>query len=182
MLASRFTAGMGLPYGNVETLPFTEQFYGGGNQSLRGWKYRGLGPGGFDTRDLTGLPDQAGDIRMEFNTELRFTIYKFFKAALFLDAGNVWLLRKDPDREDAEFRFSRSGDKKNSFIDEFALNLGFGVRLDFNFFVVRLDAGLPIRDPAFDDGDRWQFDKIDLSKGSDYRDRIGLIIAIGYPF
>ena len=181
-LATRFVAGIGIPYGNVEALPFTEQFYAGGNQSLRGWNYRALGPGGFDTRSLTGLADQAGDILLEFNAEFRFTIYKFVKAALFVDAGNIWLLRKDEDREDAEFRFTRSDGKNNNFIDELAINLGVGVRLDFNFFVVRLDAGLPIRDPAFDDKDRWQFDKIDLSKGSDYRERIGLRIGIGYPF
>jgi outer membrane protein insertion porin family len=181
-LATRFFTGVGVPYGNVNVLPFVEQFFGGGNQSMRAWNYRGIGPGGFDNRNLEGLPDQAGDIKIEFNTEFRFTIYKFLKAAFFLDAGNVWALRKDVDRPDAEFRFSRSDGKKNSFIDEIAMDIGFGVRLDFNFFVVRLDAALPIRDPAFDDDDRWQFDKIDLSKGSDYRDRMGLIIAIGYPF
>jgi outer membrane protein assembly factor BamA len=180
-VASRFFAGVGIPYGNVDVLPFTEQFYAGGNQSMRGWNYRALGPGGFDTRTLT-VSDQAGDIQLELNTEFRFTIYKFFKAALFMDVGNIWLLRKDEDREDAEFRFTRSEGRKNSFIDEIAMNLGVGIRLDFNFFVVRLDAGLPIRDPAFDDNERWQFDKIDLSKGSEYRDRIGLRIAIGYPF
>ena len=181
-LATRFLAGIGIPYGNVEALPFTEQFYGGGNQSMRAWNYRALGPGGFNNREITGLSDQAGDIRLEFNTEFRFTIYKFFKAALFIDAGNIWLLKNDPDRPNAEFRFTRSSGQRNSFIDELAINLGLGVRLDFNFFVVRLDAGLPIRDPAFDDNDRWQFDKIDLSKESDYRDRIGFRIAIGYPF
>lgn len=181
-LATRFVAGVGIPYGNVEVMPFTQQFYGGGNQSMRAWRYRDLGPGGFDTRTLTGLADQSGDVRLEFNTEFRFTIYKFVKAAFFLDAGNIWLLRKADDLEDAEFRLTRSEGRKNSFIDEMAMNVGFGVRLDFNFFVVRLDAALPIRDPAFDDGERWQFDKIDLSKGSEYRDRMGLIIAIGYPF
>jgi len=181
-LVTRFFTGVGVPYGNVDVLPFTEQFYAGGNQSMRGWQYRGLGPGGFDTRGITGLPDQAGAIGLELNAEFRFTIYKFVKAALFVDVGNVWSLGEKDDLEDAEFRFSRSDGKKNSFIDEFALNMGFGVRLDFNFFVVRLDAGLPLRDPSYDDNDRWQFDKIDLSKGSDYRERIGLIIAIGYPF
>ncbi|MEZ5002238.1 MAG: BamA/TamA family outer membrane protein [Chitinophagales bacterium] len=181
-LANRFYMGLGVPYGNVEVLPFVEQFYGGGNQSLRAWNYRSIGPGGFDTRTLTGLPDQAGDVKLEFNTEFRFTIYKFVKAAFFVDVGNVWLLRNDNERLDAEFRFTRESGQKNSFIDELAVDMGIGVRLDFNFFVVRLDAALPIRDPAFEDGQRWQFDKIDLSKGSDYRQRMGLIIAIGYPF
>lgn len=181
-LANRFYTGVGVPYGNVEALPFVEQFYGGGNQSLRAWNYRSIGPGGFDNRNLTGLPDQAGDIKLEFNTEFRFTIYKFVKAALFVDVGNVWVLREDAERKDAEFRFTRAIGEKNSFIDELAVDMGIGVRLDFNFFVVRLDAALPIRDPAFESGNRWQFDKIDLSKGSDYRQRMGLIIAIGYPF
>lgn len=181
-LATRFFAGVGVPYGNVDVLPYVEQFFGGGNQSMRAWNYRGIGPGGFDTRNITNLSDQSGDIKLEFNTEFRFTIYKFLKAAFFIDAGNVWALRLDETRPDAEFRFTRSNGQKNSFIDEIAMDIGFGVRLDFNFFVVRLDAALPIRDPAFDDNERWQFDKLDLSKGSSYRERMGLIIAIGYPF
>lgn len=181
-LANRFFAGVGVPYGNVNVLPFVQQFYAGGNQSLRAWNYRSIGPGGFDTRTLTGLPDQAGDIKLEFNTEFRFTIYKFLKAAVFMDIGNIWLLREDPDRPNGEFRFTRSDGQKNSFIDELAMDIGLGVRLDFKFFVVRLDAALPIRDPAFEAGQRWQFDQIDLSKGSEYRKRMGLIIAIGYPF
>ncbi len=179
-LANRFYTGVGIPYGNVDVLPFVEQYYGGGNQSLRAWNYRSIGPGSFV--DSVGLADQSGDVKFEFNTEFRFTIYKFLKAAFFIDVGNVWLLRPNDDFSEGEFRFLRSNGQKNAFYDQLAVDMGFGVRLDFKFFVIRLDAALPIRDPAFEASERWQLDKVDLSGGSEYRDRMGLIIAIGYPF
>ncbi len=168
----RFVAGVGIPYGNSSLLPYVEQFYGGGNQSLRAWRFKTIGPGSFNTDSLgNSLLDQTGDIKLEVNAEFRFSIVKFLKAALFADAGNVWLLRKDEDKPNGEFAINRFG-------KEIALGAGIGIRLDFNYFIIRFDAAIPLHDPI----DGWVINDFSLRKGTSYRDRLGFNIAIGYPF
>lgn len=116
--------------------------------------------------------DEVGDIRIEANIEFRFNVFKFIKAAVFTDIGNVWLIRPDTARPNAEFDFRRFG-------QELAINAGVGVRLDFNFFVLRVDWALPIYDPVFPKGDRWFKDMFGI-KGNNRRNL--LAIGIGYPF
>jgi outer membrane protein assembly factor BamA len=173
LFAIRTFVGFGVPYGNSRAMPFVKQFFVGGPNSLRGFLIREIGPGSYvdsTTFDIengikrsVGFFNQTGDIKMEINAELRFDIFKFIKGALFVDAGNVWLMRKDPVRNNGEFQFNR-------FYKEFAMNIGAGLRFDFNYFVIRFDYGFPIRDPRLPENKRWTFEKGQFQ------------LAIGYPF
>ncbi|MFN8288103.1 MAG: BamA/TamA family outer membrane protein [Chitinophagales bacterium] len=175
--AIRTFAGIGVPYGNSYAMPFIKQFFVGGPNSLRGFLIREVGPGGYvDTtvydpekgeRNNVGFFNQTGDIKLELNAEFRFDIYKWLKGAVFMDAGNVWTLRKDT-RALGSFDINR-------FWKEFAVDAGVGLRLDFNFFVIRFDYGFPLRDPRKVDGDRWQFENAQFRKGQ-------FQLGVGYPF
>lgn len=175
---ARILAGVALPYGNSTVMPYLKQFFVGGSTSIRAYRLRTLGPGSYskptDTEN-TVFPDQTGDIKLEMNAEYRFTIVKFLKGAFFLDAGNVWLAKKDTSRPNGEFDPSR-------FYKEIALGTGIGIRLDFNFFVIRLDMAFPLRRPELPENDRWVIKDINpLSK--DWRkNNLVWNIAIGYPF
>ncbi len=176
--AMRTYAGIGVPYGNSKALPFVKQFFVGGPNSLRGFLIREIGPGGYSDpsaydaetgeKKNVGFFNQTGDIKLEMNAEIRFDIYKWLKGAVFADAGNVWLIRKDT-RTLGEFNFKR-------FWSEFAVDAGAGLRLDFNFFVIRFDYGFPLRDPRRLEGKRWQFKDGQAFKTGQFQ------LAIGYPF
>jgi outer membrane protein insertion porin family len=181
LFAMRTFAGFGVPYGNSLALPFVKQFFVGGPNSLRGFLIREIGPGGYHDPDVnvydpetgakgtkTGFFNQTGDMKLEINAEIRFDIYKWLKAAVFADAGNVWLLKKDT-RYLGEFNINR-------FWSEFAVDAGAGIRLDFNFFCIRFDYGFPLRDPRRVDGKRWQFENGQAFKNGQFQ------LAIGYPF
>jgi len=159
----RMLAGIGIPYGNSEVLPFEKGFYLGGANSMRAWIYRGLGPGGF-TDPGTNI-DKMGDIVLEGNVEYRFPIYDFFKGAVFVDAGNVWLLNQDTKLPDGEFNFS-------TFYKQIAIDAGLGLRFDFNFFIFRVDFAMRLRDPSQQEGNRWV-----AKKGIWFWN-----FGIGYPF
>ena len=167
-LAFRLFAGVGIPYGNSTTLPFIKQFFIGGTNSIRAFPARSLGPGTFNPDSSAGFYDQSGDIKLEGNIEYRFPIYGFIKGALFLDAGNIWLLEPSEEKPGADFEFS-------DFSSELALGTGFGVRLDIDFLVLRLDLGVPLRKPFLEQGNRWYVDELGF-------DDIVYNIGIGYPF
>ncbi|MBP7390324.1 MAG: BamA/TamA family outer membrane protein, partial [Chitinophagales bacterium] len=178
MFAIRTFAGIGIPYGNSDALPFVKQFFVGGPNSLRGFLIREIGPGSYvdtlvynpetgEESGNVGFFNQTGDIKLEINAELRFDIYKWLKGAVFVDAGNVWTIKKDT-RTNGNFEINR-------FWKEFAVNAGVGARLDFNFFVIRLDYGFPFRDPRKVSGNRWLFENAQFRKGQ-------FQLAIGYPF
>jgi hypothetical protein len=166
-LAFRLMAGVGLPYGNTDVMPFIKSFYGGGANGVRAWRIYSLGPGSYqDTQDVRF--DRYGDIKLEANAEYRFTIYRFWKGALFADAGNVWFMKENPQFPGGEFQLDR-------FHRDLAIGLGAGIRLDFDFFILRVDAAFPVRDPSFPSGNRW----ITSWPGfSDWNFNLG----IGYPF
>ena len=168
-LAGRTFFGIAVPYGNSTSIPFVKQFFCGGPNSLRGFLVRGVGPGGYvdpNKSTTNGFFNQTGDVKLEANIELRFDLYKWLKAALFTDVGNVWLLNKDAERPLANFDFTR-------FWNEFAIDVGAGIRLDFNYFVVRVDYGIGIRDPGISGSNKWY-----INKSSPGRFQL----AIGYPF
>lgn len=173
---NRFIAGAVVPYGNSEHTPYIKQFFAGGASDMRGFRYRTLGPGGYDgaNDNNSTFPDRTGDIKLELNTELRYTISGFFKGALFADIGNVWLIREDPLRPKGNF--------SSDFLSEMAISVGHGFRLDFNFFVIRLDVALPIRKPEFAKGDRWAFDEMQWGSSDWRKENLIWNIAIGYPF
>lgn len=167
-LAYRVAAGFGVPYGNSEVLPFEQAFFSGGSNGLRGWEVRSLGPGSY-ANPLNRQYDKIGDILLEASAEYRFPVYRYFKGALFADAGNIWLLNEDPALPGGEFQFS-------SFSREVAIDAGLGMRLDFGFFLFRLDAALPLRDPSRSSNERWL-------QSSEYRlKKVVWNFGIGYPF
>lgn len=166
-LAFRSITGLGLPYGNSEVMPFEKSFFVGGANGLRAWIARSLGPGSY--KDSSGFRiDQIGDIKLEWNLELRQKLYQIFETAVFIDAGNIWLRQEDPLRPMASFALDR-------FYREIAIGAGIGLRLNFDFFIIRLDAAHPLRDPSFPIGERWAFNRLKTRT-------INFNFGIGYPF
>ena len=166
-LVFRLMGGIGVPYGNMDIMPFIKSYYGGGANSVRAWSIYNLGPGSYGSAETLRF-DKYGDIKLEANIEYRFPVYRYWKGALFMDAGNVWFLKKNEQFPGGEFN-------ADSFYNEMAIGAGLGVRLDFNFFLVRLDAAFPVRDPGMNPGEQWigQFPGF-----SDWN----LNLGIGYPF
>lgn len=175
-LASRIIVGAGFAYGNSREMPFIKQFFIGGTNSLRAFRARSIGPGSFDGSATTSsfLADQSGDLKLEFNTEYRAKIYDFVKGALFLDAGNIWLLKDNPEKPGAQF--------SKKFLNEIAVGAGAGLRFDFSFLILRTDFAFPIRKPYLPDGERWVLDKISFGNGSWRKENLVFNLAIGYPF
>jgi outer membrane protein assembly factor BamA len=176
-LASRIIVGAGFAYGNSGEMPFIKQFFIGGTNSLRAFRARSIGPGSFDgasANTSTFLPDQSGDLKLEFNTEYRAKIYGLVKGALFLDAGNIWLLNENSEKPGAKF--------SKKFMNEIAVGAGAGLRFDFSFLILRTDLAFPLRKPYLADGDRWVLDKIDFGSGPWRRENLVFNLAIGYPF
>jgi outer membrane protein assembly factor BamA len=159
--------GIGIPYGNSSDLPFETGFYAGSASDIRGWRYRTLGPGSF--RDTSGAYfERMGDIVLQANLEYRFPIYSFFKGAVFADFGNVWLLNESSTFPGGKFEFDK-------FLGEIAVDAGLGLRLDFSFFIFRIDAAIALKNPAYPSGDRWQFNSLQLKN-------VIWNFGIGYPF
>ncbi len=175
--ANRFMAGVGLPVGQSRTLPYIKQYSAGGAFSNRGWPSRNLGPGhSVDTAFQSGFAilDKTGDIKLEANTEYRFNLLKLFsgainlKGAAFVDAGNIWLMNKDSSVKGGEFNFSY-------LWQDIAISSGLGLRLDFSFFVFRVDVGFPIKQPQIVTNNGFAFDRLKLNSGI-------WNLAFGYPF
>jgi outer membrane protein insertion porin family len=175
-LASRLILGVGLPYGNSSSLPSVKQFVVGGTNSIRAFRARSIGPGSYVDTDTTTtfLPDQSGDLKLEFNTEYRAKLFSIVKGAVFVDAGNVWLLNADPNKPGAEI--------SKNFLKEIAVGAGVGLRFDISFLVLRTDLAFPLRIPYLPDGHRWVIDDINFGSGPWRKDNLVLNIAIGYPF
>lgn len=182
--ATRFIAGVAIPYGNSEHIPFSRQFFVGGSNSIRAFRARTLGPGSFDPRkklqESGFVFDQSGDIKLELNAEYRANLFKFLNVAAFVDAGNIWLIN---DEFNAQGENTRPGGKfSKEFLSEVAVGAGLGLRLDFSILILRLDVAMPLRIPYYEKGERWTFDKINFGDSSWRKDNLILNIAIGYPF
>ena len=176
-IATRLTTGVGYAFGNSVTMPYIKQFSAGGSISLRAFPARSVGPGTYNIFDYDSITfiDQRGDIKLEGSAEYRFHIVNAMKGALFVDAGNIWLVKEDTLRPGGKF-------DKSKFLKELAVGTGFGLRFDFNFFVLRFDLAFPLRKPYREPGDRWVIDEIDFSSKDWRRENLILNIAIGYPF
>ena len=159
----RFNPGIGIPYGNSNQLIFEKNFYAGGANDMRAWLPRTLGPGQFNRATTYGTDsisrrqlrylDQFGEIKIVANMEYRYKIANDFfgtklKGAIFMDAGNIWRLKKQPDNPNGEFRLS-------NLWQSTAIGIGTGLRFDLGFFVFRLDAAFKLKDPQFMGGDQW---------------------------
>ncbi len=155
-IVARLQAGVGQPYGNSDVLPYPKQYGIGGPNSVRAFAARGVGPGtykpapGEQTRNQ--FYDQVGDIRLEGNIEYRQDLFPYVKGAVFLDAGNIWLANPDPSRPgvgangNPDGRFGQFSPR--TFFKELAVGGGAGIRIDVQFFVIRFDYALPLRDPT----------------------------------
>ncbi len=176
--ANRLIVGGGLPYGNSRELPFIKQFFAGGNNSLRGFRSRALGPGTYRPPglDVPGsfVPDQTGDIKLEINSELRFRIIKPVFGGLFIDAGNIWLYNDNPIKPGAKF--------SSQWLKEIAASAGVGIRLDLSVLVLRLDLAFPIRKPWLPESERWVLDKVSLGDKQWRRENLIFNLAIGHAF
>ena len=171
-VVARLLAGVALPYGNSDVVPYVKQFFVGGTNSVRAFRARSVGPGIYVPDASSGvLIDQTGDIRFEANLEYRFTIAGFLKGAVFGDAGNIWLVNDDPQRPGGDLEWSH-------VLSELAVGAGLGLRFDPEVIVVRLDLATPLRQPSLPEGDRWVFDDLQPR----IFDNVVFNIAIGYPF
>ena len=171
-VAMRADVGAMIPMDKESEIPYDRGFYMGTSNSMRGWGYRGLGPGSYKHENDTLY---TGDIKLELNVEYRGTLYRSFKYALFVDAGNIWLSKKNKDMPGADFSFSR-------FYEEIAVDVGVGLRLDFNFFVIRLDYAVPIYDPTRTDEQGRVININWLRSPHRWRFGNGFKLAIGYAF
>ena len=163
----RSVVGLGIPYGNSGVLPYEKSFFAGGTNDIRAWPLRALGPGAYNNTNATYF-DQIGDILLELNVEERFPIYKYLQGAVFADIGNIWLYKPNSQFPDGEFKF-------NTFASQIAVGSGVGLRVDLSYFIIRMDAALPLKNPALPDGHRWVIAKEQLRN-------FVLNFGIGYPF
>jgi outer membrane protein insertion porin family len=171
MLVTRADAGVGITYGNSISLPYAKAFFAGGTNDIRAFRARALGPGkyyGGDPNTDAYLPDQPADVKMEGNVEYRAKLLGIVRWAVFTDFGNVWTFRKDTSRPGAVFN--------SSFLDDFAVGAGTGLRFDLTILVLRVDVAVPIRTPWKPEGSKWNF-----KSATDISDMV-LNLAIGYPF
>lgn len=169
-LAFRIGGGIIYSYGNAAAAPYSEQFYVGGANSIRAFTIRSVGPGRFapDRNDPYAYIDQIGDIKLEANTEYRFRLVGDLAGAVFLDVGNVWLLRDDPARPGGQFAWRH-------LLTDLATGTGIGFRYDINLLVFRFDIGYALHFP-YDTGRRGYLNAPNL------RDALGFHLALGYPF
>ncbi|MBK6445903.1 MAG: BamA/TamA family outer membrane protein [Bacteroidetes bacterium] len=171
-LVYRIAAGIGIPVFTSRALPFEKSFFAGGANSLRAWSARTLGPGAY--KKLVNI-EQSGDIKIEANFEYRSFLLHLLESAqlegaAFVDAGNIWTRNDDPARPGSQFEFQH-------MIKEMGLGAGVGLRFNFSFFILRLDAAVKLRDPSLDLAKRWVYPNQKFVIGD-----ITPNLAIGYPF
>ncbi len=179
VLAARLMTGLGVPYGNSTSLPYTKMFTIGGSNSIRAFHPRTLGPGSYsppDTLTSTFNIYQAGEIKLEMNLEYRISLGNVVKTAIFADAGNIWNIEEKVNAPGGAFT-------SPEFLRQIALGTGAGLRFDFTFFLLRLDLAFPLAIPsAGNNEDGRYFQKIRPLDSQWRRDNLILNLAIGYPF
>ena len=162
-------AGIAIPYGNSDVLPFEKRFYSGGANSVRGWGVRTLGPGSYNSNNsLSNFIYQCGDIRFDVNLEYRAKLFWVVELGLFLDAGNIWTIKDYEDQPGGVFKF-------NKFYEQIAAAYGAGIRLDFKYFLVRVDMGMKAHNPASGQ-DHWPLFSPSFKRDSEFH------FSVGYPF
>jgi outer membrane protein assembly factor BamA len=172
-LVMRSFTGVIVPYGNTDFSPIEKQYFVGGSNDLRAWWARSIGPGAYVLDDQTlQLKNyyQNGDIKLLANVELRHNILWRLNGALFVDVGNIWNIYSNPSFPDGQFRF-------DTFYNQFAIGAGYGLRLDFTFFIIRFDLAFKFRDPSIPSSNKWVY-----SQSDNYYKKPILNFGIGYPF
>lgn len=198
-LAFRLFTGIGIAVGRDTTLPFFKQYFSGGNNGMRAWPVRGIGRGSQRLAPFGQniFNDRTGDLQLEGNVEYRYVIARIIpntltlRGALFVDVGNIWNLRNAHGVntiDSAQFKF------KNLY-KELGVAAGTGFRLDFNYFVLRLDLGFRIKRPELSYiNNGWKLPNIGFNdllpklfgRKSEYRqwryENFNFTIGISYPF
>ncbi len=170
-LALHAGLGVAYPYGNSTVLPFEKRYFSGGANSVRGWGVRELGPGKYKGNDgRIDFINQTGDLKLDLNAEYRTALFWKFEGALFLDAGNIWTLRNYAEQPGGQFKI-------NEFYKQIAAAYGLGLRLNFDYFILRLDMGMKAINPAYESGDEhWAIIHPKLSRDFSFH------FAVGLPF
>ncbi|MCC8155413.1 MAG: BamA/TamA family outer membrane protein [Tannerellaceae bacterium] len=168
-IAYRFGVGVVYPYGNATEVPLERRYFSGGANSVRGWSVRSLGPGSM-SKDSANFVTQAGDIRLDLSVEYRTKLFWKLELAGFLDAGNIWTIRNYESQPRGQFSFSR-------FYKEIAFSYGVGLRLDFDFFLIRFDTGFKVYDPQGEGKYKWA-----IANNAFFKDNCAVHFAVGYPF
>jgi len=163
--------GIAYPYGNSKVLPFEKRYFSGGANSVRGWGVRELGPGRYKGTDGNiDFINQTGDMKLDLNAELRTFLFWKFNGAFFVDAGNIWTLKYYEEQKGGQFRF-------DEFYKQIAVSYGLGLRLNLDYFVIRLDMGMKAINPVYDNK-RQHFPILNPNFGRD----MALHFAVGLPF
>lgn len=168
-LAMHVGAGIAYPYGNSSMVPFEKRFYAGGANGVRGWGVRTLGPGAYDAKNsVTDFINQCGDIRLDLSIEYRAKLFWVLEGALFVDAGNIWTIKDYPNQPGGQFKFDK-------FYKQIAAAYGLGLRMDFTYFLLRLDLGFKAYNPAMNQ-ERWPIIHPRWGRDANFH------FAVGYPF
>lgn len=169
-----FHIGLGLayPYGNSQVLPFEKRYFSGGANSVRGWTVRSLGPGRYKDKDgRINFITQTGDIKLDLNVEYRSHLFWKFNGAAFVDAGNIWTFREYEGQEGGQFKFSR-------LLNDMAVSYGLGLRLNFDYFILRFDLGMKAVNPAYEIDSDAHYPLIHPKLSRD----LAFHFAVGMPF
>ena len=170
-LALHAGLGVAYPYGNSTVLPFEKRYFSGGANSVRGWSVRELGPGKFKGTDgRIDFINQTGDVKLDLNAEYRSSLFWKLQGALFIDGGNIWTLRNYAEQPGVQFKFTE-------FYKQIAASYGMGLRLNFDYFILRFDVGMKAINPAYEsEKEHWSIIHPKLSRDFDFH------FAVGLPF
>lgn len=169
-LVFHFGTGIAIPYGNSKSLPFEKLYFSGGANSVRGWSVRSLGPGGYKgTAGSMDYVNHTGDIKLDLNLEYRTHLFWKLNGAAFIDAGNVWTLKKRDAESTGQFKFG-------TFYKEIAVSYGLGLRFDLDFLIIRFDGGMKAINPMKDGKYKYPIIRPDFSRDFAFH------FAVGYPF
>ena len=169
-----FHAGLGVayPYGNSTVMPFEKRYFSGGANSVRGWTVRSLGPGQYKEQDgRINFINQTGDMKLDLNAEYRTYLFWKFNGALFVDAGNIWTIRQYDEQPGGQFSFK-------DFPRQLAVSYGLGLRLNFDYFILRFDLGMKAVNPAYEAEDDEHYPVLHPNFKRDY----AFHFAVGMPF
>lgn len=170
-LALHAGLGVAYPYGNSTMLPFEKRYFSGGANSVRGWNVRELGPGKFKGTDgRIDFINQTGDLKLDINAEYRTSLFWKFQGAAFVDAGNIWTLREYEEQPGGQFKF-------DEFYKQVAVSYGLGLRLNFDYFILRFDLGMKAINPAYETNEEhWAVVHPKFSRDASFH------FAVGLPF
>ena len=161
--------GAAYPFGNTKEIPFDRRYYSGGANSNRGWSVRSLGPGSMKRDSSTLFVHQVGDVRMDANIEYRSKLFWRFELASYVDVGNIWTLHKYYYQPNGNFDLNR-------FYKEIAVSYGLGLRLDFDYFLIRFDTGFKAYNPQENGHRKWAI------LNPNFKNNFAWHFAVGYPF